>query len=105
MARRRECDSPQLGRASVGTTIGNDDRAARNSPSQYPFHRARHRRAGLPCSDHLDVVEVGHLVTTPPGDQRAPVKLQMAQNRRIGIGGFQRRAKNLKSVFAHRATS
>jgi hypothetical protein len=82
-------------------TLRNIDQASGDLPSQDALHRAGHGSTGLPCSDHLHSVEIGDLVTSPPGDQRPPVKVKMAENGRAGIGGPECRAKNLESRGAH----
>jgi hypothetical protein len=49
----------------------------------------------------LYAIEIGNAIAPPAGRQRVPVELEMAQDSGIGIRGFERRAKNLQSVFAH----
>jgi len=84
-----------------GNSIRHVHGAARDTPPQQMLHRTCHGRAGFPRADDLNAIETVHSVSASSGGQRAPIKLEMTQNRRVRIGRFKCRAKDLESVFTH----
>jgi hypothetical protein len=81
--------------------IRNVHQSAADATSKYALDCAGHRSACLARADDLYAIEIGKLVASSSGSERTAIKLEMAQNRSVGIGGCQSGLKNLEGVFAH----
>ncbi len=83
-----------------GVAILHIDQSARDTTAQQTFDGAGHAGARLPCSDHLNAIELRESVAAATGGERFAVEAQVAEHGLLGISGVERGAEDLDGVFA-----